>query len=80
MSSEEELATQRSDWLREELAYQGFEARDVARRSRFATGEISLWLSGEKPLTAAALHELAQSLDLVPPPDLLEQFFRAPKR
>ena len=62
----------RARWLREHLATRGMDIIDLARITRWAVGQISLFLHGEVRLTPAAFRELAAALSVEPPGDLLD--------
>ncbi len=71
--TERELADARQSWLRAELSFQSMTERDLALRCRYAVGEIRLWLTGVKPISAAVLEELAPALGVEAPADLIAQ-------
>ena len=62
----------RARWLSTHLANCGMDVIDLARITRWAAGQISLFVGGEVRLTAAAFRELADALSAEPPGDLLD--------
>jgi hypothetical protein len=47
-------------------------AEDLAGCTRYALGQIRLWLRGAKPISAPALRELALALSVDAPAELQE--------
>ncbi len=71
--TEDELSKRRRLWLRAQLAAENMHERNLALRCRYATGQIRVWLSGARPISAAVLQELADALGVEPPAELVER-------
>ncbi len=70
--TEQELSERRREWLLSQLPRSGMSAEDLAGCTRYALGQIRLWLRGAKPISAPALRELALALSVDAPAELQE--------